>query len=62
MIDRLTSGIAALSRGEIDHPTRRGGFIGDIDADHTITAGHTARALDPLLGFATECHPGCTAL
>ncbi|GAA1121474.1 MULTISPECIES: hypothetical protein [Streptomyces violaceusniger group] len=38
-----TSGIAALGCAEYDHSARRGGFIGNIDADHTIDAGHAAR-------------------
>ncbi|MBA6439936.1 MULTISPECIES: hypothetical protein [Streptomyces] len=44
MIDRLTSGIVASVRAEYDHSVRRGGFIGNIDAEHTVGAGHTARA------------------
>ncbi|TMU99316.1 hypothetical protein [Streptomyces sp. DASNCL29] len=43
MIDRLTSGIVASVRAEYDHSVRRGGFIGHIDAEHTIDAGHAAR-------------------
>ncbi len=44
MIDRLTSGIVASVRAEYDHAVRRGGFIGNIDADRTIDAGHAACA------------------
>ncbi|MCQ8192266.1 hypothetical protein [Streptomyces rugosispiralis] len=38
-----TSGNAALNCAEYDHSARRGGSIGNIDADHTIDARHTAR-------------------